>query len=447
MNFAFKMIYFVRTGETVTEAFDAVMVCTGHHSVPNIPEFPGAETFKGEVLHSHEYKDNERFRGKRVVTVGIGNSSSDITTEISKVAAECFCVSRSGVWVQLNGFGDAELLESGEEVWGDGKPFALSRMEILRQGWSGEEAISREMQAGLSHQEWVNVAPDDGLEPQMRIGQAHPTQTLNNPSNNLLKQLCSGKIRIKTGLERLTETGAVFAAAKGEEPVDCVVLCTGWIFGFEFVDKRVWPEKCGDAEHWQRDNENTLFKFMYPTSGYNNIAWVGLCQPLHSQFLVSEIMSRHALATFTGEIELPPMAEQLSDIAEKRDAMRVQFKDSPRHTMMANVALLDELAEDLSVTPTLGRLLQTMNWRKIRAAYWTPMTANHYRLVGPDSRDDAAQIIWDEYKGIYHDASNRTYGSIAHYLLWQYPSTFLRFLPKQIKNRMANGKLEWNPLV
>jgi len=29
------------------------MICTGHHSVPNIPDFPGAETFKGEILHSH----------------------------------------------------------------------------------------------------------------------------------------------------------------------------------------------------------------------------------------------------------------------------------------------------------------------------------------------------------------------------------------------------------
>lgn len=35
--------------------------------------------------------------------------------------------------------GDAELRESGQEVYGDGKPFVMSRMEILRQGWSGEK--------------------------------------------------------------------------------------------------------------------------------------------------------------------------------------------------------------------------------------------------------------------------------------------------------------------
>ena len=75
----------------------------------------------------------------------------------------------------------------------------------------------------------------------------------------------------------------------------------------------------------------------------------GLCQPLHSQFLVSEIQSRHAVATFTGSITLPPRDEQLKDVEEKREAMRVQFKDSPRHTMMCNVrSSLDESRMTLS---------------------------------------------------------------------------------------------------
>ena len=155
-------------------------------------------------------------------------------------------------------------------------------------------------------------------------------------------------------------------------------MSAGWIFGFEFVDKDIWPEKCGDPAAWKQDNENPLYKFMYPVNEYNNIAWcgkfhrlngigtflsfatsglltlisfaanvatagmTGLCQPLHSQFLVSEIQSRHAIATFTGSITLPPRDAQLKDVAEKREAMRVQFKDSPRHTMMCNVrSLLD----------------------------------------------------------------------------------------------------------
>ena len=52
-------------------------------------------------------------------------------------------------------------------------------------------------------------------------------------------------------------------------------LSAGWIFGFEFVDKDIWPEKCGDPAAWKQDNENPLYKFMYPVNEYNNIAWCG----------------------------------------------------------------------------------------------------------------------------------------------------------------------------
>ena len=61
----------------------------------------------------------------------------------------------------------------------------------------------------------------------MRVGQAHPTQTLNNPENNFLKQLRDGAIRIKKGLQRITPTGVVFAGSDDEVEVDCIVFCTG----------------------------------------------------------------------------------------------------------------------------------------------------------------------------------------------------------------------------
>jgi dimethylaniline monooxygenase (N-oxide forming) len=37
----------VRENSTFTQAFDGVMVCTGHHVISNWPEFPGQEIFKG----------------------------------------------------------------------------------------------------------------------------------------------------------------------------------------------------------------------------------------------------------------------------------------------------------------------------------------------------------------------------------------------------------------
>ena len=47
-----------------TEPFDWVIVATGHFSVPNMPSFPGIETFPGRVMHSHDFRSADEFKGK-----------------------------------------------------------------------------------------------------------------------------------------------------------------------------------------------------------------------------------------------------------------------------------------------------------------------------------------------------------------------------------------------
>ena len=37
------------------DVFDYVMVCTGHHWKPQMPEFPGLDNFKGQKIHSSQY--------------------------------------------------------------------------------------------------------------------------------------------------------------------------------------------------------------------------------------------------------------------------------------------------------------------------------------------------------------------------------------------------------
>ena len=41
---------------TATEMFDGVMVCVGIHSTGNTPNFEGQEDFKGELIHSINYR-------------------------------------------------------------------------------------------------------------------------------------------------------------------------------------------------------------------------------------------------------------------------------------------------------------------------------------------------------------------------------------------------------
>nr|DBA18221.1 TPA: hypothetical protein GDO54_016496 [Pyxicephalus adspersus] len=81
-----------KDGKQNTAIFDAVLICTGHHSFPNLPlsSFPGIENFKGQYLHSREYKLPDNFKGKRVLVIGIGNSGGDIAVELSRIAEKTY---------------------------------------------------------------------------------------------------------------------------------------------------------------------------------------------------------------------------------------------------------------------------------------------------------------------------------------------------------------------
>ena len=52
-----KIVSIKKGGEKEEEEFDYVMVCTGHHNVPRLPNYQGMKTFPGKQIHSHFYKE------------------------------------------------------------------------------------------------------------------------------------------------------------------------------------------------------------------------------------------------------------------------------------------------------------------------------------------------------------------------------------------------------
>ena len=45
------------SGEIRTQLYDAVVVATGHFAVPNDVTFPGQESFPGDLIHSHHFRN------------------------------------------------------------------------------------------------------------------------------------------------------------------------------------------------------------------------------------------------------------------------------------------------------------------------------------------------------------------------------------------------------
>ena len=60
----------------------AVVVATGYNGAPFIPDWPGRESFTGELIHSAQYANPEPFRERDVLVVGAGNSGAEIAHDL-----------------------------------------------------------------------------------------------------------------------------------------------------------------------------------------------------------------------------------------------------------------------------------------------------------------------------------------------------------------------------
>jgi cation diffusion facilitator CzcD-associated flavoprotein CzcO len=60
-----------------------VVVATGYEHSPLIPDWPGRETFAGELLHSSQYRNPGPYEGKRVLVVGPGCSGMEIAHDLA----------------------------------------------------------------------------------------------------------------------------------------------------------------------------------------------------------------------------------------------------------------------------------------------------------------------------------------------------------------------------
>ncbi|MEO1550376.1 MAG: NAD(P)/FAD-dependent oxidoreductase [Pseudomonadota bacterium] len=80
------------TDTETREIFDHVVVATGHFSVPNVPYYPGFESFNGRVLHAHDFRDAREFEGKDILILGTSYSAEDIGSQCWKYGCKSVTV-------------------------------------------------------------------------------------------------------------------------------------------------------------------------------------------------------------------------------------------------------------------------------------------------------------------------------------------------------------------
>jgi hypothetical protein len=190
-----------------------VVVATGFCRVPNVPRWPGQETFPGPVMHSHEYANGEAFRGGRVLVVGFGNSGAEIALDLVEHGARCAVAVRGKVNVIPRDLFGIPITVCALAF----RPLPPRVADALN-ALTLRLAVGSLATLGLAKR-------DDGPFVQIAAARQIPVMDVGT-----LARIRSGEIAVRKGVASFDGPEVRFADGM-REPFDAVVLATGFTTG------------------------------------------------------------------------------------------------------------------------------------------------------------------------------------------------------------------------
>ena len=88
-----------RAGEEITLRPRQLVLALGASGLPDVPEFPGREKFRGDQHHSSAHPGPDKYKGKKAVVIGSNNSAHDICAALWEAGADVTMVQRSSTHV------------------------------------------------------------------------------------------------------------------------------------------------------------------------------------------------------------------------------------------------------------------------------------------------------------------------------------------------------------
>ncbi|MFH8238857.1 flavin-containing monooxygenase [Streptomyces sp. NPDC018321] len=271
-------------GVVASRRFEQVVVASGHHTDPALPDpLPaGAESFTGRILHSLDYRTGADFAGRRVVVVGLGASAVDIAADLSRHAAETLLSVRRGLHIVP------------KQLYG------MSVDVIAEAPWFNEMSFAERIQwAEQALQVARGKLSDYGLpEPD------HPVfSSATTLSDEILSRIRHGAVTPRPAIDSFDGDRVVFTDGTSAA-ADAVVYCTGFHMTWPFL-----PAGCPVAA----DGSVELYRRVVP-AGRPGLFFVGLVRPVGAITRLVEAQARWVGQIIDGDATLPPAQEMREEI-------------------------------------------------------------------------------------------------------------------------------------
>ena len=408
-----------RDGVHVAEEFDAVAICSGPFKTPN-RNIAELANFSGEIVHSSEYRNNERFRGKRVLIVGMAESGADIVREIGDVADACTLSIRSYNYLLPRVFNSTRTTDHGtvrshhhemlrratdypfplDTVWGRSslaKALFLAVSVVLGVVTTAMGALrvlrDRLIPGMRAAQPALNPMGEAVYPPKFDIGTLHDDENWNliktwnrrsHPEGSwtqrtifcknvsFIPSIVDGRVVLNdAGIEKSEGNKVVFKDSKVGE-FDTIVLCTG------FSNEEL---SVGDLQVKEGNVRNLYKHFLHPEH-QGTAAFIGFVRPFSGGIpICAEMQARYFARVLSGKLKLPRNLDEV--IGREKEWEEHWTALSPRHTeaIPSQVLYLDALAREIGCMVPMRKMI--LNPKLFIQLWFGSFNQACYRIVGP----------------------------------------------------------------
>lgn len=223
--------------ETSSGRFTAQFLINGngYFSAPHVPKFPGADEFRGELVHTFDLDGTRTFEGKDVVLVGSGSTAVCAAPELAKVSKSLTMLQRSPSYVYEIDNNATIAIRVAQALYRRGITLPL---RLLR-GWlqARDDIIFVALRALPRFAKWIFRrhwlgAVDEGTLREHFTPKYSPWEQRIPIAIGFKEAVRTGKVVLKTTeIERFTASGIHLKS--GEElKCDVCILATGFELNF-----------------------------------------------------------------------------------------------------------------------------------------------------------------------------------------------------------------------
>ncbi len=381
-----------QSGEEVFYQSDSLVVATGSQQIPNTPDLSG---YTGQILHSSEYTGPDQFKGKSVLILGIGESSSDVASEISEVAEQTVVYSRRPFLIAPRfpmltmtekNYDEGPLLQKSHdkfphvsdylEFFTIGRlanllpiiPYTMIRMIFLKvwaTGITGKIPKTLSAWNGLVAKKYSFWKFDQNMVATKNSRLASMT------NKEKLTVIVAEKLELN---HKTVRFHGEFIPNEHVEDFDIIVSCTGYKTQFKWLKEPL------------EIRPRTWFKHCFPPQYGEKLFFLGWARPHQGGIpACAEMLARYGALLVSGRRYLP---SDFAERAEREGAVETNFYEgSPSvNSLVDYPSFMDSIAKEIGCKPKSPSIFKHPSLWLI---YWIyPNWSVWYRMRGPHANPE-----------------------------------------------------------